>query len=290
MSELHRSGGVEGAALMVGGMLLFSLSDVAAKRLHADGIPVLEIAWFRYVALALSLVAARLLGVPWKRSTRPTTQVVRALCVVGAVVLFIAGVARLHVATATALVFLSPLFVTALSVLFLNEAVSAARWGWVALGFAGVVVVAQPNGSTFDLSSLFPMASAAAWAAGMVLTRRLAADDSTVTTQAYSAAVGLGVLTLVLPLDVVLPGAPEFAWLAVMALCWTGAQWLVVAAYGRHPPPSVAPFAYSQLVWATLLGTAFSQQWPTAATLFGAAIIVVAGVGAARATSRPRSA
>ena len=142
----------------------------------------------------------------------------------------------------------------------------------------------------FDVVSLLPMASAAAWAAGMVLTRRLAGDDSTTTTQAYSAALGLGVLTLALPLDVVVPDASELAWLAGMAACWSGAQWLIVAAYGRHPPPSVAPYAYSQLLWATSLGSAFFQQWPGTATLLGTAIIVVAGVGAAMTTGRRKSA
>lgn len=268
------------APLYVAAMACFSLSDVLVKRLAA-ALPILEIVWFRYAALALTLawlVLAR--GVP-AGPRRPALQLARGLAIVASAVLFNVGLVHLPVATATALVFSSPLFVTALSVVVLRERVDWRRWAWVALGFAGVLIVADPDPASFDAAVLWPVASSAAWAVAMVLTRQLAAaSDSATTTQAWSCGVGFVLLSAALPAVGTWPSAAQLVQLCLMGLTWALAQWLVVFAYERGEASTIAPYAYSQLLWANLLAIALLAQWPSTLTVIGSAVIALAGLGA----------
>lgn len=279
-----------GAALYVAAMACFSLSDVLVKHLTAT-LPVLEIVWFRYAALALTLAWLVLRRGAPARPRRPLLQAARGLAIVGSAVLFNIGLAHLPLASATALVFSSPLFVKALSVLVLRERVDWRRWAGVLLGFAGVLIVADPDPSTFDAAVLWPIASSAVWAVAMMLTRLVAADgDSATTTQAWSCGVGLVLLSAALPAVGVLPSSMQFVELLAMGLCWAMAQWLVVLAYERAEASAIAPFAYSQLIWANLLGIALLAQWPAPMTVFGSLVIAAAGLGASVLTRRRRGA
>lgn len=270
-----------GAVTLVLAMACFSLSDILAKRLAAH-LPVLQIVGARYLALALSITALVLWRGAPARPQRPMLQTGRALCIVVSAVLFNLGLKHLPVAMATALVFSSPMFVLALSMLLLRERVTTAQWGWALLGFAGVLAVADPDPRAFNPAALWPIASSAVWALGMVFTRRLAAQDEALTTQTWSAGIGLGALALLLPWVDWVSMAPHVLALAGMGLCWACAQWLVVLAYQRHPASRIAPLAYSQLVWANVLSVALLRELPAPMTLAGTALIVLAGLGALR--------
>lgn len=278
-----------GIVLMVAAMGCFSASDLLAKRLGALAaapLPVSEIVWFRYLALGLSLLAVALWQRrPLPRSRRPGLQAARALGILGSALLFNAGLQRLPIATATALAFSSPLFVMALATLMLRERVRAAQWAWAGLGFAGVLLVARPSGgAALQPAVLWPIASSLAWAVAMVLTRRLAGEDEGFfVTQALSCAIGLALLSLALPWQFIAPPPAQWVELAAMAACWALAQWLVAAAYQGSAAARVAPFAYSQLLWAHGLGLALLGQVPATGTLLGSGVILLAALGAARA-------
>lgn len=272
--------------MMVTSMAGFSLSDALAKVLAADGVPPSQIAWLRFAVLALVLVLLVVRGARYARPNRPGLQLVRGGLVVGSAALFITGLGTLPIATATALVFSSPLFTTAFSALILGDRVPIPRWLWTGLGFVGVLIVAQPGAGTFTPAALWPIASSVAWAAGMVATRRVADHDAPGTTQACTCAIGLLALGVALPLVGV--GLDLRGWLVALAMgiVWSGAQWLALQAYTEHPPAEVAPFAYSQLIWANLLGLALWQQWPSWPTALGTLVILAAGIGSARLGAR----
>ncbi len=277
---------LRGPLLMVTSMAAFSLSDAFAKKLAADGVPPAQIAWLRYAVLGLVLATLMLRGARYARPAKPGLQLVRGGLVVGSAALFITGLGTLPIATATALVFSSPLFTTALSALLLGDRVTRARWAWTGLGFVGVVVVARPGASTFTPAALWPIASSLAWAAGMVATRRVAEHDAPGTTQLCSCVIGLVALSIALPFVGV--GLDARAWLLAIAMgiVWSGGQWLALQAYTEHPPAEVAPYAYSQLIWANTLGLVLWQQWPTWPTALGTLVILAAGLGSARLAMR----
>jgi drug/metabolite transporter (DMT)-like permease len=289
VSALGRHGGAHARAIaaIVVAMGLFSLSDVFAKRLAAAGVPVVEIVWLRYVALALTIAWQLRRLRPLRRPRRPAWQALRGLGVALSALLFNVGLALLPVGTATTLVFSSPLFIAMLTVLVLRERVTVAHWSFVLLGFCGVVIAANPDPAAFDVAAIFPIAAGAAWAIAMIATRLVAVEDDAFTTQACSCAIGLCALgALVDPTGFVVPTAAQATEVAAMGLLWAAAQWLVAAAYAGAVPATVAPFAYSQLVWAHALGFALLRQVPEPAALAGSVVITAAGLAAARFARR----
>lgn len=279
-----------GVALIVAAMGLFSLSDVFAKRLM-PALPPLEIVWFRYLALAISIGWLILRGRRVQRSPRPAMQAGRALCLVGSTAFYNAGLGLLPLATATALVFSSPLFVILFSVLFLHEHFAWQRWLWPLLAFGGVLVVANPDPASFNPAALFPFGAAIAWAAAMALTRQMAATEALFSTQVYSCAIALAVVTVALPFGFVVPAPGDWPAIVAMGAAWTLGQWFVILAYHASEASHIAPFSYSQPVWASVFSTTLLGQPPDARTLAGVALILLAGIGAAwmapRADARP---
>ena len=274
------------AALALAAMFAFCLSDVLAKML-APTIPPLEIAWFRYLGgvavLAPVLVAMRVRP----RSATPLVQTLRSFCMVAATVLLIAAVQRMPIAEATTLVFVSPIFVALLSVTLLGETIGWMRGGCIACGLAGVVIIARPDPDSMNLTAMLPLGSAAFWATAMVLTRVVQArGDTFLTTLAFTALVGFAILSFTLPSFFVWPRPDDALLLGAMSLSWVAAQVAVLAAYRAGRVANVAPFSYTQIVWAIVLGVAFFGELPDRPALVGCVIVILSGVVAAGLSSR----
>lgn len=277
--------GRESILLCLLAMALFAISDAIAKQLSVTFHP-LQIAWCRYVA-ATALLG--LLCLRWERPTRsqrPGAQITRGLGMAGATLLLVAALKLQPMAEATALVFLSPSFVTILSVLILKERVDMRRWLGVAGGLAGVMIILRPGLASYNPAALFSVASAGCWATAMVMTRRAITVDSLSTTLAYSALSGLVLLTLTLPFVFIPFDFMETVMAAAMALLWLAAHVAIAFAY-RRPEAQVsrlAPISYTHLLWAIALGFWVFGAIPDMLTLCGAAIIVASGLFAARAS------
>lgn len=278
-----------GIVMLIAAMGCFAASDALAKQLSAR-LPAVEIAWFRYLALLVTVGPLLLRERGALRSGRLGVQVGRALGLVGSAILFILALGRLPIAEATAMVFASPLFVTLLSALLLRERVDALRWAIVATGFVGVLIVMRPGTSAFQPAALLPVGSSIAWAVAVICTRKASETDGVATTMTHSALIGGVLLTaLVVPLFVA-PTGHEALLLVAMTIAWCAAQWLTVAAYHRADASTLAPFAYSQLLFASLLGIAVFGQWPDGVALAGIGVILGCGGVAAWRSVRPISA
>lgn len=264
--------------LLVGAVALFSCSDVLSKLLR-QSLPAVEIAWLRYLVFVgfAGLVAGRggFAGL-WPR--RPGLQMLRGVAVLGSAILFIAGLGYLQVAEATAISFVSPAFITALSIPVLGESVGLRRWAAVLIGLAGVMIVIRPGGGAIQGAALFPLCSALCWAVAMVTTRRMSTSDKAETTLFWSAAIGLVVLTLFVPFGFVTPTAAQIGLGLMLGVAASAGQYLVILAYKRAPASVLAPFSYAQLLSSTALGYAVFAAVPDRTTFLGAGIIVLSGL------------
>jgi drug/metabolite transporter (DMT)-like permease len=269
---------VRGVLLLLGALLLFSGADLLAKLLNAD-MPPVEIAWLRYVVFAGVLVplvlraGPRLLRAGW-----PGLQIVRGLGILGSAIGFVSAVRYVPLAEATATGFISPVFITALSVVFLGERPGIRRWSAIAAGIIGMLIIVRPGGQTFQWASLFAVASAASWACAMVVTRHMARGDGVLTTMCWTALTGLVVLSLALPVWAVVP-PPGVILLGLFAgLLNTAGQWLTLLAYRLADASLLAPVTYAQLITATLLGWLVFGAIPDRWTICGALVIVASGL------------
>lgn len=270
---------LRGIGLILASTIFFSCADVIAKSL-AGSLPALEIAWLRYATFSLLLLPFvwRSAGRAGLRSYRPGLQVLRGLGMVGSALSFFLALPVLPVADATAIFFISPILITALAVLFLREEVGWRRWSAAFVGLLGVLVIIRPGTEAFQMGALLPLLGAACWAGAAIVTKLISGIERLATTLAYSALVGLGVLTAMVPFVWVTPSWSELGLALAMGTLSTAGQALVVLAY-RHASASViAPFSYVQLIWAGALGFVVFGALPDAWTITGAGIIAASGL------------
>jgi drug/metabolite transporter (DMT)-like permease len=269
---------LRGVPLLLAAVTIFSVSDALAKHL-GQFLPPVEVAWMRYATfLLLTLAPAVRGGSAAFRSRAPGLQVLRGLALVGSALSFMAALRFLPLAEATAINFVSPVFITALSIPILGEVVGVRRWAAVAVGLAGVLVIVRPGGGAYGAEVLLPVLTAASWALAVVATRKMAGADRPATTLFWSAAVGFAVLSALLPFDFVAPTAGQVGLGLLLGLIASAGQWLIVLAY-RHAGASVlAPFSYFQLLSSALLGFLAFGAVPDRWTLVGAGVIAASGL------------
>jgi len=259
-------------------LVLFSGLDACSKILVADYSPVL-ITWGRYAANLVLLLPFLLRAGPHPFATAGIgLQIGRGLAMGGSSVLFIAGLSRMAMPDATAVAFAAPLFVTALSIPFLGERVGVRRWSAVAVGLVGVMIIVQPGSSTFHPASLFPLASAACWAAGLVITRRIKTRDATLTTLLYTTVVAFLIATVFLPWVWQPLSLRALLLIALMGLLSSAGQYFLLLGYQRGPASLLAPFSYMQIITSTFWSAVLFGSWPGGATLVGAAIVIASGL------------
>jgi drug/metabolite transporter (DMT)-like permease len=270
---------VRGVVLIVSSTAFFAVSDVITKQLTA-ALPAGEVAWMRYVIFLLLVAPAVALngGAALLRSHRPGLQILRGLGMVGSTIAFTHGLRFLPVAEATAINFVSPILIMALSVLILGETVGWRRWSAAAVGFLGVLIVMRPGTGAFQPAAFLPLLAAAVWAGAAVVTRKMSGSDHALTTLAYSAVVGFLVLSALLPFDWVTPGGTEIALGLGIGILSTIAHWFVILAYRHGDASVIAPFSYTQLIAAGALGYLVFGALPDGWTILGASIIAASGL------------
>lgn len=261
------------------GVAFLVLNDAIAKLLTERYDPV-QIIFLRNL-IAVPMIASVVLllrGSHALRTRHLGLHALRGLLMLLGAYLYFTSLRFLPLAEATALIFSAPIFITALSVPLLGEAVGLRRWGAVILGFIGVLIVVQPGAAGFHPASLLPVGAAFLYSLFMVSARWVGPSE------------GLWTTMLFVVLFPMLYAAPFALWV------WTEVQvedlWLFVAiaifgslgitligqAFRLAPAAVVAPFDYTALVWATAFGWLIWGDLLGLWTIVGALIIVASGI------------
>ncbi len=268
-----------GIALILASTVFLGASDVTAKYLSAT-LPSIEIAWIRFLVFAIIMVPAMLPGSPLYalQSDRKGLQLMRGVTLLASSLFFISGLRFLPIAEASATGFVSPLFVTALSIFFLGERVGMRRWIATAVGLIGVLIILRPGSSAFHPAAFFPIVSALAWACTLIMTRMMSGQERAITTMTYSSIVGVCIVSALVPFVWVTPSWHDILFGIFIGVASTAGQWIVVLAFRYADASVLAPFQYTQLLWVSILGFMVFGELPDAWTVTGAAIIVASGL------------
>jgi drug/metabolite transporter (DMT)-like permease len=264
-----------GAALTVLAMLAFAGMDAMSKWLVAD-YPISQLVWIRYGVFCLFawLVVRRQGLLAAARSRRPWLQGVRTLLAVIESAVFVTAFRYLPLADTHALAATSPLIVIVLGTLCLGERADAARWLAVVSGFVGMLMIVRPGLRAFEWPMLLPLLGALLWAGYQILVRLCTRADSADTTLVWSAFVAFAATSLVGPWQWQWPDATGWVLLIATALLNALANYTLIKALDHAEASAVQPYAYTLLVWVTLLGLALFGDFPDTWTILGAAIIV----------------
>jgi drug/metabolite transporter (DMT)-like permease len=270
-----------GAGLGLGALAfgLFTVMDTLIKWL-SSGYSVIELLFSNalFALIPVAVTTLRRGGLARLRTRRLHLHVVRGTFGLCGGFLGFYAYSQLPLADAYSIIFATPLLITALSVPVLGEQVGWRRWSAVALGFAGVLVMLQPGVAPIGSGALAALGAACASAVAILLVRKLSATESTASIALYSNLTVVLVTGCLLPFQLVLPTWSDLVLMAASGLIGGTALLILIGAYRRAPAALVAPFQYSQMVWAILLGFLIWGDVPDPAKLLGAAIVAGSGL------------
>jgi drug/metabolite transporter (DMT)-like permease len=224
------------------------------------------------------LVSLRRGGLSRLRTQRLRLHVLRGLLGVGGGLLAFYAYSQLPLADAYAIIFTTPLMITALSLPLLGEPVGWRRWSAVAVGFAGVLIMLRPGVAPIGVGALAALGGACLSALSILMVRRLGTTESTASIALYSNLTVVLIAGALQPFGGIVPVALDLCLMAAAGLIGGTALLVLIEAYRRAPAALVAPFQYSQMIWAILLGFLVWGDTPEAAKLFGAAVVAASGL------------
>ena len=267
-----------GILIMLLGMALFSLNDAMGKWLVAtysvgqvllirSAVALLILLPFLWKAGVTSIVRAER---PWLQFARVVFSTIEVFCFYWAVIyLPLADVMTFWLA--------APIYVAALSPLLLKEKVGVVRWAAIGLGFIGVLITLKPTGEMEPVAIVVAIIGTFAFAL-MVITGRTLRATPDKTLVFFQLAGGLLAGLVLAPAGWVTPSGPDFVLLGTLGAVAMLAHICVNRAVKLAEAAIVAPFQYTLLPWAIILGWLIFDDLPRPLMLLGAAIIVLSGL------------
>jgi drug/metabolite transporter (DMT)-like permease len=278
------------------GILVFILSTVlltvqdALTKLLTDGFAPIEVLFYRGFAalLPVGVIVWVSGGRARLRTARPWVNLIRGVISLCTSVLVIWSFVYLPLAEALAIIFISPLIVTALSGPTLGEHVRWQQWVAVGLGFVGAMLIVRPSGGAMlEWTVLIPIGAAVGGATRDLITRRLGASDHPSTVLLYSMVVmAVGSAAIVLPMGTRAPSGFEWAMIAACAVLVTGAYFCQIIGLKLAAVAVIAPWRYVSLVWGGMLGWGIWGDVMPLMKVIGCVLVVASGLYVLRSEER----
>lgn len=274
------------------GLFLLSLALAVfhmglSKRLTAD-LPVPMIVWARYVVfLAMTLpFAARSYGLSSFRHPAMGLMVARGVLITSANLLFIAALAYAPLADMTAVLFIYPFLLALMTPVFLGEPIPSRSWIAVVAGFAGVLIVIRPSASAINWPGLCAMLAGASFGLQLMVTRRAGRTAPSLLVATFTALVGVVIMSLALPLYWHRPTLDQLTILLAIGTLVTVSQAAMIIACRKAEMSILAPFAFSEIVFAVIIGYLIFGDVPGLAQWIGIVVIGVSGLFVVTARDR----
>lgn len=276
--EHHRAAGLVPVALMTLANVIFAFNDVWLRRI-ADDIGLVQTIWGRSV-LFLCLVlftmnaADRRLALA---APKPHLQIVRGVFPVMGAFLMIGAMAHIPVADATATFFMSPVIAVMLAIPFLGERVGPAKWIALALGIAGMLVIARPGTSAFHWAHLWALAAALVVACYQIFTSFVTRHSNVKTTLLYMAGTASALTSCMVPFIWKSPRLADWLGLIGTSILYAVGHGMYILTHSRAEASKLAPFMYFQLLGSIGAGFFFYRQIPSLYMALGGGLITLGG-------------
>ena len=269
-----------GALCMVTSVTFFSLMDVIVKATndYAVGEIIFFRALFGFIPIFLLIPKYRLKN--FYITQRWGLHFFRSLFGAIAMVAIFIALRNLQLAEVTAMTFAGPIFVTLLSILFLNEKVKRKRWIAVGLGFVGVLIISRPGFESLNYYYLFPIIFCIGFAAVCIFIRKLTLYGESVWLIAFYFTLTSGLFGLAtFPFGGwLIPSMNDFILLVLIGIFGSVANLLLTQSYKLAEVSLTTPLKYLSLVFAIVFGFFIFQEIPSTWTIFGSLLIVISSV------------
>lgn len=278
MTRLSRD--QQGILLVILAMACFTGVDGMVKYLGAL-LPLVVAMWFRYM-FQMTITAAVLLprrGRTLFQTRHPWLQAMRGVSLAVSTSLAFLSLRYMPVAEFTAILTLTPMVITLVSVRAMGERVSRLRWLLLAGGLVGALMVIQPDKHDFEWVMLLPLALVLVSTGFQLLTSYLMRHDDPGTTHFLTGLVATLLASLALPFFWETPvGTSLWVMVCLLGVVSTLGHYLMILAYSLASPSVLTPYLYFQIAFATLAGWLVFSQVPDRWSMLGIAMIAVCGV------------
>ena len=270
-----------GIFLMVITTIVFASQDGLSKYLATEYnvYMVVMIRYWFFAAFVMTISSRKPGGVKQVAKTKtPLLQIFRSLILVAEMCVTILAFTLLGLAETHAIFASYPLIIAMLSGPILGEHVGWRRWLAICVGFFGILIILNPGNSIFSPYALVPLAGAILFALYGLLTRYAGQYDNSSTSFFWTGVVGCIAMTAI-GLNFWDP-VSQADWSIMLILSASGmlGHFLLIKCYEVAEASAVQPFAYLQLIWASLIGIIIFGEQITTNVLIGACIIVGAGL------------
>jgi len=270
-----------GILLMIITTIVFASQDGLSKYLATEYnvYMVVMIRYWFFAAFVISMSSRRTGGIKRVAKTKsPILQIFRSVILVAEMCITILAFTLLGLAETHAIFASYPLIIAMLSGPILGEYVGWRRWLAICVGFIGILIILNPGNGIFSPYALVPLAGAILFALYGLLTRYVGQNDNSSTSFFWTGVVGSIAMTVV-GLNFWDP-VSKSDWSIMLLLSASGVvgHYLLIKCYEVAEASAVQPFAYLQLIWASMIGIIIFGEQITTNVLIGACIIVGAGL------------
>lgn len=267
-----------GSLLVVLGEVFFTTMGMIIKTL-GETMPSYHLVFYRNVFAAL-MIAPFLFKqrVSHIKTKRIGLHLARTIFGLAAMFCFFYALANIELANAMLLKLTGPIFIPIVAILWIHEKVSVKTYFGIALGFIGVIIFLNPTAEV-QIASVIGLIGGALAATAKVAIRKMSDTEPTARIVFYFAL--FGALFSLIPMIIgerYMPTPYEWMLLVTLGLVGTIGQFCLTKAYHMAPASQVGPFTYSSLLWASLAGWIFWNEWPEINTFIGAGLIISAGI------------
>jgi drug/metabolite transporter (DMT)-like permease len=293
-----QTGYLKAAVFLVAGVFIFSAQDVIVKWISGS-YPVHEIVLIRSISGIVPLLfLAHYLGeLRTLRTRRLLPHVIRSFIMFSAYTCFYLSLAALPLAETVTLFFSSPLFITILSSIMLDEKIEPRCWIAVIAGFLGVALMLKPDVSNINSAALLAVMSAFCYALGSVITRKLGKTESGISMAFYPTvsyiffvAFTVALLSRIAPGDTShpsvgflfhvwsIPTPKDLLWMLLLGLMAAVGFFCLSQAYRLAQPAVIAPLEYIAVPMSVVWGYIVWSEIPGTQSIFAAILIVASGL------------
>lgn len=262
-------------------MLIFAVQDGISQYLARE-YNVFFIVMVRYWFFALFVVilcSKQPGGLRKAISTKqPFLQVFRGALLALEVIVMITSFTLLGLIESHAIFSIYPLLVAALSGPVLKEFVGWKRWSAIFIGFIGVMIILKPSNNVFSLEAIIPLVAALMFALYSLLTRYAARQDTSMTSFFWTGIIGAVVMSIVGSGYWIALKPIDWAWLGLLCILACLAHYLLIKCYELSEASSLQPFAYLQLLFATIIGLWIFSEKLEVHVVMGALLVVLSGL------------
>jgi drug/metabolite transporter (DMT)-like permease len=268
-----------GIMLMILAMLIIPVMDGIAKELSAR-YSITQITWARYFihfSFMLPLVLMQF-SLPTLLPKNPGLQLLRSSLLMCSTFLYFWAISLIPLADAIALIFIYPIIVTSLSALILKEHVGVRRWLAVVAGLFGTCIVVRPGILEISLGSFLALGAGTSYGCYLIATRKLANSAPPLVTLAFTALVGTLVFSAIVPSYWQTPTDTDLMLMLALGLLAALGHYLIIKSFEYAQASVLAPYGYSEIITASLIGYFAYGDFPDSYTWIGISIIVASGI------------